>query len=170
MAKQWQLTLMARSAGNIKIPSISFGKDKSPSLALVVQQATSAPAGQANDPIIVETELSPKNAYVQSQLIYTVRLLHALSLNKGELTEPEISGVEAIIQKLGDDRNYLVQHVRDGSLFRALQMLFDERKVKHPRMKSHFRMAEDYFRSIEAYQQNISHIYDISPPQGGFPV
>ena len=110
-SSQWQLTLMARDVGDYTIPAISFGKDRSNSLSLVVQAESSDPSA-ADDAILLEAELTPQQAYVRSQLVYRVRLLRSVSLRSGNLSEPKVSGVEVIIEKLGDDRSF--ETLRNG--------------------------------------------------------
>jgi hypothetical protein len=118
---QWQLTLMARDAGNYTIPAISFGKDRSNSLSLVVQAETSDASAPGNA-ILLEAELTPQKAYVQSQLVYTLRLLRSVNLRSGSLSEPKLSGVEAMVEKLGDDRNF--ETLRNGVRYIVVERSF----------------------------------------------
>ena len=118
---QWQLTLMARAAGNYTIPAISFGKDRSNSLSLVVQAETTDAATQGGT-VFLEAELTPQQAYLQSQLVYTVRLLRSVNLRSASLSEPKFSGVEAMIEKLGDDRNF--ETLRNGVRYVVVERSF----------------------------------------------
>jgi hypothetical protein len=118
---QWQLTLMARDVGNYTIPAISFGKDRSNSLSLVVEAETSDASDQAGA-IFLEAELTPQQAYVQSQLVYTVRLLRSVNLRSGRLSEPKLSGVEVMVEKLGDDRNF--ETLRNGVRYVVIERSF----------------------------------------------
>ena len=118
---QWQLTLMARDVGNYTIPAINFGKDRSNSLSLVVEAETSDASDQAGA-IFLEAELTPQQAYVQSQLVYTVRLLRSVNLRSGSLSEPKLSGVEVMVEKLGDDRNF--ETLRNGVRYFVIERSF----------------------------------------------
>ena len=67
----WTLHLMAKQEGILTIPSIAFGKDKSPQLRMTIK-----PAGKtdpATQDIFVEADISVKEAYVQQQIVYTMR-------------------------------------------------------------------------------------------------
>ena len=119
--RQWQLTLMARDVGTFTIPAISFGKDRSNSLSLVVQPETAVASDQASA-ILLEAELTPQKAYVQAQLVYRLRLLRSVNLRSGSLSEPKISGVEAMIEKLGDDRNF--ETLRNGVRYIVVERSF----------------------------------------------
>jgi hypothetical protein len=118
---QWQLTLMARDAGNYTIPAISFGKDRSNSLSLVVQAETVDASAQGGT-LLLEAELTPQTAYVHSQLVYTLRLLRSVNLRSGSLSEPKLSGVEAMVEKLGDDRSF--ETLRNGVRYVVVERSF----------------------------------------------
>jgi hypothetical protein len=118
---QWKLTLMARDAGNYTIPTISFGKDRSNSLSLVVQAETADASAQGGS-IFLEAELTPQQAYLQSQLVYTVRLLRSVNLRSATLSEPKLSGVEAMVEKLGDDRSF--ETLRNGVRYVVVERSF----------------------------------------------
>ena len=118
---QWQLTLMARDVGNYTIPAISFGKDRSNSLSLVVEAETANASDQVGS-VFLEAELTPQQAYVQSQLVYTVRLLRSVNLRSGSLSEPKLSGVEVMVEKLGDDRSF--ETLRNGVRYVVVERSF----------------------------------------------
>ncbi|MGB5407925.1 MAG: BatD family protein [Thiogranum sp.] len=118
---QWQLTLMARDVGNYSIPAISFGKDRSNSLSLVVEAETANASDQVGS-VFLEAELTPQQAYVQSQLVYTVRLLRSVNLRSGSLSEPKLSGVEVMVEKLGDDRSF--ETLRNGVRYVVVERSF----------------------------------------------
>jgi len=119
---QWQLTLMARDVGHYTIPAISFGKDRSNSLSLVVEAETAEASEQGGGAILLEAELTPQQAYVQSQLVYTVRLLRSVNLRSGSLSEPKLSGVEVMVEKLGDDRSF--ETLRNGVRYVVVERSF----------------------------------------------
>ena len=118
---RWILTLMPKREGNLMLPPISFGKESS--LPEMIQ-VTKASASERDAPFFLETELSPKNeAYEQTQLIFTVRLYLSVNTAQATLSEVKVNDPDAIIEKLGDDRQY--EHVQgDGKRFLVL-----ERKV-----------------------------------------
>ena len=104
--KQWQLMLMARDSGTYILPAIEFGNDHSNPLELKVRKAPLT-ATTPDSSIFLEAELSPvESGYVQAQIVYTIRLLRSVNLRSGSLSEPTISGVDAIVEKLGEDRTF----------------------------------------------------------------
>jgi hypothetical protein len=99
----WTLTLSPKHGGTLPIPALRIGADSSPALTLVVSNAPAPAAGSGAD-IFIETEVEPQRPYVQQQVLYTVRLLHAVPISGGRLSEP--GPANALVQQLGDDREY----------------------------------------------------------------
>ncbi len=116
--KSWILTLMAKREGLFTIPAISFGSDASAPLHLTVKEAP-ASASPAGGDLFVEVEAEPKQVVVQGQLLCTVRLFHRLEIGSASLSEPELEGSEALIEKLGDDASY--ETSRDGRRYRVVE-------------------------------------------------
>lgn len=101
---QWTLTVMARQAGNLIIPPINFGKDVTQPLTIKVTPASAASRLNSEDDIILEVGAEPKEPYVQSQVLYTVRIYSKVEIVRAALNEPELD--DAVIEKLGDDSHY----------------------------------------------------------------
>ena len=104
--KQWQLTVLPLAAGNLVIPAISFGRDKSPQTLLTVKTGVAGPPGQALPDIFLDVKVAPESAYVQAELIYTVKLYRAVATSNETLSEPEPDRGSAIIEVLDADRSY----------------------------------------------------------------
>ncbi|MBH98742.1 MAG: hypothetical protein CMM56_09885 [Rhodospirillaceae bacterium] len=100
---EWRIQLMPLSIGDFVIPSIQLAGASSNPVAIEVLPAV---AGDTPGEIFLEVEIAPSKVYVQSQVIYTLRLFRAVNTGRSSLTTPEIAGVEAIIVPLGEDREY----------------------------------------------------------------
>lgn len=105
--KRWTLYVIARHTGKLDIPSISFGNDRStPSSINVVKEDPGGVAGNERE-IFLEVEASPKNPYVQSEVIYKIRLFRAVATANASLSDPpEVKGATAVVEKIGEDRSY----------------------------------------------------------------
>jgi len=102
---RWTVEVTAKKPGNLLIPSIQFGSDTSKPLPIVVtQNASSSDAADTNEEIFLEAKATPEQPYVQSQVVYTVRLYRRVDVAQAELSEPELA--DAVIEKLGEDSNY----------------------------------------------------------------
>ena len=106
VTKQWQVTVMAKKTGNLIIPSIRFGNDVSETATVLVTKEN-AVAANSNEDIFLKVDASTQTPYVQSQVIYKVRLYTHISLAQAQLTEPELA--DALIEKIGEDSNYSTQ-------------------------------------------------------------
>jgi len=104
---QWTLNVMAKHAGSLVVPAVKFGVDESQSSSIMVTQAAANKAIKTDDDLFLEVEANPQSPFVQSQVLYTVRLYRRVDIAQAALNEPELS--DAVIEKLGDDSNYNTQ-------------------------------------------------------------
>ena len=119
MSRQTQfiITLMPKTEGRLNIPPISVGSDSSQEIILtVLKQSASA---QTNTDVSLDVNVDKKKAYIQEQLIVTVRLYRSVSLANASLSAPQVSGAEAVIEKLGDDSEFDMQ--RNGVNLRVVE-------------------------------------------------
>jgi hypothetical protein len=101
---EWTFQLMPRASGTFTLPPIRVGTLMSNAVPLEVLPALAD--GDAPADIFMEVEVDPVAAYVQSQVIYTLRLFVGVGTGRATLTAPVVSGGEAIIERLGTDRNF----------------------------------------------------------------
>lgn len=117
----WRIALLARSAGSKLIPPLCIDSDCSEPVAIDV-----LPAGQQSatggGELLLEVSAEPEQIRVQAQLLYKVRLLTRLGIVQAGLSDPQPSGVEAVVQKLGEDRQYEIH--RDGLRYRVIERLY----------------------------------------------
>ncbi|MSR16338.1 MAG: protein BatD [Methylococcaceae bacterium] len=106
---QWILTVMANDSGNLIIPVIKFGTDSSPALKIVVSPSSTANKNAAHDDddLYLEVTTNTAKPFIQSQVLYTVKLYRRVDLAKANMSEPELN--DAVIEKLADDTNYTTQ-------------------------------------------------------------
>ncbi len=104
---QWTVNVMAKHTGSLVVPAVKFGNDASQPAAILITEATASKAVDTDDDLFLEVEASPLSPYVQSQVLYTVRLYRRVEIAQAGLNEPELG--DAVIEKLGDDSNYTTQ-------------------------------------------------------------
>ena len=114
----WTVVLLAKQAGTYSIPPIEFGKDKTKALTLKIGRASAAQSG-TDKSLFLEVDVDQKSTYVQSQLIYTVKLFRSVDIQNASLTEPELSDADAIVEKLGDDKRS--QITRNGVRYLVIE-------------------------------------------------
>ncbi|MDD4914463.1 MAG: BatD family protein [Methylococcales bacterium] len=103
--EQWTITVMAKQPGEMEIPAIAFGSDHSKPLKLTVTENRQTP--QNNEDLFMEVTASPENPYVQSQVLYTLRLYRRIQIAQARLDDPQIK--DAVVEKLGEDSTYSTQ-------------------------------------------------------------
>ncbi len=107
-AKQlWAVGLQPKHEGRITIAPVALGSARSEALVLTVLPAQAASVDHAGDEVFMEVSAEPKAPYVQQQVRVTVALYFSVNLAAGNLDDPHAEG--AVVQKLGQDRNYRAQ-------------------------------------------------------------
>ncbi|MDX1811899.1 MAG: BatD family protein, partial [Gammaproteobacteria bacterium] len=113
---EWLVTLAPRNIGQQVIPSIKFGNEATPPIQIKVIKPSVATAGQGAD-IFLEAKVDQPKAYVQSQIVFTIRLYRAVDIKEASLTEPAFD--DAIVERMGDDVTF--QTRRAGRLYNVTQ-------------------------------------------------
>lgn len=117
---QWMISLIPKRTGRFQIPPISVGGERTQSLSVTVTAASQAQAQQPGGDLFMEVSAEPATAYVQQQIIYTVRLFHAVDLGSGAtLSKPDLPDGNAVVEKLGKDKSY--QSVHDGVRYDVIE-------------------------------------------------
>ena len=138
LKKSWDLTVIAKDVGKFTIPPINFGKDISPAIQITVKNSTSpnsvSPDGQSTIPakIFLESTIDKKTGWVQSQFIYTVRLLRTVNIAGASITAPETSDPDAIIEQIGEDT---YQTTRNGIRYEVYERRYAIFPQKSGRLK-----------------------------------
>lgn len=111
----WQVLLVPKSMGSHIIPPIEVDGERTQTIKIEVKKPD--PNAQAKGDIFIEIETNKTSAYVQEEILLTVRLLYAINLKNGALTEPSADGV--IVQQINKGTNYTTQ--RDGRNYQVLE-------------------------------------------------
>jgi hypothetical protein len=120
---QWRLTLIPRRAGELGIPAVPFGRDHSDPVALLVESGANGSGRQGTAHaagVLLEVNAAPRNLVVQSQLLYTIKVLRRMDFAGADLSEPQLE--DALIERLGDDKHY--QSTRDGLGYEVIERTY----------------------------------------------
>lgn len=104
--RSWLLQLLARRAGEIIIPSISFGDDESESLQIQVKP--SAIKNQPGTDIYLKVEPSSSEVYEKQGLFIKVRVYRSFNTGSSSISDLSVKGVRTIIKKLDNSELYTV--------------------------------------------------------------
>jgi oxygen tolerance protein BatD len=118
-SQMWIVSLIANKAGTVGLPSIRFDKELTRPLSINVLVGSPTTKSSTTDNIFVDVEVNTKSPYVQAQLVYTVRLYRAIVTNNASLSEPEVTGGQAVINRLGEDSSFETQ--RNGKRYVVIE-------------------------------------------------
>jgi len=121
----WVLDVMAKQAGELTIPPINFGDDVTSALAINVVENDTTTSTPEMEELFLDVKATPNDAYVQSQVLYTVRLYQRVRIGQATLTEPAVEN--AIVEKLGEDKQFNTQiNGVNYSVFERMYAIFPQ--------------------------------------------
>lgn len=100
----WTITLMSRRSGTVTIPPIPVGNEQSNPVTIQVREPANVPPGEAD--VFISADVDYNEAYVQAQVMYTIKIFQAVATRQPVLRPPEFTGAEAIVEQAGEQRNY----------------------------------------------------------------
>ena len=101
---KWTLQLMAKQVGEYMIPAIRFDQERSKPFQIKV--LPSSLASVPHDQLVLELLVDKSEAYVQSQIIVTLRLLSATNVSAYNFGDISTDNLDVVIEPLGDERQY----------------------------------------------------------------
>ena len=130
----WEIILAPRRTGKLEIPPLSVGKEKTNSLAVLVSAEAQAKTSADNASIFIETEVDEQSVFVQSQVVYTLRIYWAIDV---QIMEPGVPNVtDALIEKLNDATFEKVVDGKPYKVFERKYAIFPQKSgiLKIPQM------------------------------------
>ena len=114
---RWVTTLAPKRTGMLTIPTIQVGNRSSLPLSITVKDPSQATGAEAQRDIFLEAEVDSYFPYVQGQVLLTLRLMSAVSLQEGKLDDPEIEW--GMVERVGKDASF--ETVRDGRRYHVTE-------------------------------------------------
>ncbi len=112
---RWQIEILPRRAGKLRIPVLQVGQFFTPVLMLEV--VPQSPELNSASRVYVELEAEPENPYVGQQTQIVIRIIHNIPLIGGDLIEPRVDNADAYSHGL--ESRYSIS--RDGQKFQVLE-------------------------------------------------
>lgn len=103
-SKTWTFVLMPKQAGELVIPAVSIGKEKSEPLKITVSEPSYAAPGEAD--VFITSEIDYDETYVQAQVLLTTKIYRSVATRQPSLRDPAVTGAEVLVELSGDDRSY----------------------------------------------------------------
>ena len=119
---QWRIELLPRRSGDLSIPALQVGNERSQAITLKVTDtppAGDAKAAAAGQHVIVEASVDAAvdAPYVQQQVPYQVRLYFDEAVRDGSLSDPQVA--DAVVERIGDEARYTA--TRNGRQYRVIE-------------------------------------------------
>lgn len=141
---QWTLLLMPKRAGVLTIPPIHLGQEQTQALRIEVVQANTPTS--TNDSVVTQkdvmliTDVSNPNPYVNEQVIYTVKLYNSKRLLDATYQGPVVS--DALLIPLGDVRRY--QATENGLVY----LVEEQRYAIFPQKSGELKISAPEFNAL----------------------
>ncbi len=114
---RWTTTLAPKRTGMLTIPAIRVGNHSTLPLSITVKESTQATGTDTQRDIFLEAEVDTHVPYVQGQVLLTLRLVSAVSLQEGKLDDPEIEW--GMVERVGKDTSY--ETTRNGRRYQVTE-------------------------------------------------
>jgi hypothetical protein len=118
----WILSLSPKRKGELSIPAVTFRGATSKAIPITVTAASQALIDQLEASVFFETAVDHDEVYVQSQVLYTVRLFYADNVQLYTDLPPPPELANAIVQPLGSARPY--NEVREGRRYGVIEQRY----------------------------------------------
>ncbi|MFT2091269.1 BatD family protein [Paraglaciecola sp. 2405UD69-4] len=115
----WSTVLIPRKQGRFTIPSFDLQGNKTEPLTVMVIPVSASKQTQGRD-LYITTEVDLKEAYLQQQINYKVKLHLSKDLQRGSLSSPTLENAD--IRQLGKDKEY--NEIIDGIRYRIIERSF----------------------------------------------
>lgn len=172
-SRTWSYMLMPKRTGELEIPEITVGVERSRRLSIQVAPPSEALPGESD--VFVTAEVDYDETYVQAQLLYTVKVYRAVATRQPRLSEPEIGGVDALLELSGDEKSY--ESIINGKSYNVVERTY----ALFPQASGELTIAPLKFEARVLRDGRITgrkvfqseavrvHVRPIPPPPPGYP-
>lgn len=101
---KWTVTLSPRKPGTFTIPAIHFGNEKSKPITLTINDQGTKTKIPKDKNAFIKNEVDNKTPFVQSEVLYTIKLYFAKRLSGADFIEPQAEN--AVLMQLGEAKNH----------------------------------------------------------------
>ncbi len=154
---KWVYTLAPKQTGLLMIPEIEHDSHKSKPITVKILEGKASDHDGRPPLVFLEAEVDKQTAYVQEQLIYTLRLYYADNLSSGDLSNPELEN--AIIEQIGEQAKYY--RMRHNQRYEVIERKF----LIFPQNSGELTIAPQTFNGIviDSRARQRKRVRDTSP-------
>lgn len=115
----WSTVLIPRKQGRFTIPALDVAGEKTQPIDVLVVPVSASSAAKGRD-LFITTSVDIKEAYLQQQIHYQVKLHLGKDLQRGSLSTPKLDNAD--IRQIGKDKEY--NEIVDGRRYRIIERSF----------------------------------------------
>jgi hypothetical protein len=119
-SRTWTYVLMAKRDGDLTIPPIDVGAEKSAALTISVRPQADVLPGEAD--IFITGDVDHTESYVQAQILYTVKVYRAVATRQPRLSDLEVDGIEVLSEVAGEERTY--DSILNGKAYNVVERVY----------------------------------------------
>lgn len=150
---QWIFVLSPKHAGNITIPPLAQGGEKTPPITLnVTASAADSNGTSPKGHIFLTATISPSTPYVQSESLYTLKIYYDRPIANPQLQEPHAPNVSVF--HVSQDQSY--QQVLGGRRYQVMELHF----AILPQISGAIELVPAQFAGNMLVEQDGPHFYD----------
>jgi hypothetical protein len=149
----WKYTLAPKSSGVLEIPVAKYKDAKTQAIQITVIEGKASKNASEPPAIFLEVETDKQTAYVQEQIIYTLRLF-TQGLVNGELTDPSLT--DAIIEPFGEQKKYYKM------AFNQRYEVIERQYLIFPQKSGSLTIGEQTFQGVSLKNGRRTRMKDIS--------
>ena len=119
--RDWIVTLIPKQTGNLTIPSLALGSERSQPLTISVRDNLDDGSGSNTSPVFMRAEVNSEEVYVQQEIVFTLQILYRVQLyDDSRLTPLAIDN--AIVKQLGETRKF--ETVIENTRYRVFELVY----------------------------------------------
>ena len=169
-----KLVLAPNRTGTLTIPSFASNGETSLPIAIEVAAGSVSTDQELRD-VFLENEVSTPEAYVQEQILYTLKLHHSVGLEDASISPLDIEN--AVIEQLGEQRKY--ETVLEGIRYSVIELRYaifpqSSGRLEIPAQVFSGRTTSQFlgFRAYDSRyvrSRSATHIINILPKPASYP-
>jgi hypothetical protein len=101
---QWQFTLRAKRLGNLVVPALVAGNERSAPITVNVTRQTADMQRRTSQYVFFDTDVDVNEAYVQGQVLYTIKLFYIETISGDFPAAPVLP--DAVVETLEGEKRY----------------------------------------------------------------
>ncbi|HZD51458.1 MAG TPA: BatD family protein [Woeseiaceae bacterium] len=171
--RTWTYVLMAKKAGDFVLPPVIVGNEQSDPIPVTISPVKAAEPGRSD--VFVVSEVDHTETLVRAQVLYRIKVYRAVATRQPRLSDPEISGVDTLVELVSDDPSY--DSIIGGRNYDVVERVY----ALFPQASGHLSIAPALFQARVLRRGRITggkifqsepieiEVAPIPPPPAGYP-